>query len=173
MNWIKLWDIPEDHWLNADIKYFGAWVKLIRAAEYKDRMIVIRGTKVEAKRGNVYTSVNRLAEEWGVTRRMVGHFLELCQQDGMVDVQRVSNRYMVVKINNYAKYQDRRNAKRTTDRATDDTTESTTDSTTERVFFLTNKQNIQTNRRTRARKNSFADFPQRDTDYDAIFKEVQ
>ena len=169
MNWIKIWDIPEDHWVNADIKYFGAWVKLIRAAEYKDRMIVVRGTKIEAKRGNVYTSVNKLAEEWGVTRRMVNHFLDLCQQDGMVDVQRVSNRYLVIKVNNYAKYQDRPNAKRTTESTTDNTTESTTESTTDRIFFLTNKQNIQKDRR----KNGFADFPQRDTDYDALLEEVK
>lgn len=165
--WIKLWDIPEDHWLNSDIKFYGAWVKLIRKAEIKDGKKVIRGTMIDAKRGTVYASANQLSKEWGVTRRMVHHFLELCEADGMVNVQRMSNRFLIIKVNNYAKFQDRPNGRCATDRTTDRTTESTTESTTDRIFFLTNKQKVKKNR------SGFSDFPQRETNYDEIFKRME
>lgn len=165
MNWIKLWNIPEGHWLNSDLKYYAAWIKLIQMAEYKDGTKVIRGTMIETKRGSVYTSVNKLAKAFGISRYLVEHFLAMCEADSMIDLQRISNRYIVIKVNNYAKFQDKPKGRFTTDLATD----CATDCTTERVFFLTNKQNIQKDRR----KNGFADFPQRDTDYDALLEEVK
>ena len=141
--WIKVWDIPEDHWLNSDIRYFGMWIKLIRKAETRDRKLVRNGVMIEAKRGTVYSSVNKMAEEWGVTRRTVDHFLALCEADGMITVQRAGNAGSNVIINNYAKYQDKPNNKRATDNTTNDTTDGTTDSTTDgttkATLFLTNK----------------------------------
>jgi len=146
--WIKLWDIPEDHWLNSDIRYFGMWVKLIRKAETKNRKIVRNGVMIDAKRGTVYSSVNQMAREWGVTRRTVEHFLHLCESDGMITVQRAGNAGSNVIVNNYAKYQDKPNNGRatdsttndTTDGTTDSTTDGTTDSTTKATSFLTNTE---------------------------------
>lgn len=146
--WIKIWDIPEDHWLNADIRYFGMWVKLIRKAETKNRKIVRNGVMIDAKRGTVYSSVNQMAREWGVTRRTVEHFLHLCESDGMITVQRAGNAGSNVIVNNYAKYQDKPYNGRatdsttndTTDGTTDSTTDGTTDSTTKATSFLTNTE---------------------------------
>ena len=142
--WVKVWDFPEDHWLNDDIRFFGMWIKLIRKAEPKPRKIIRYGQMLETKRGAVYTSVNELATEWHVTRRLVDHFLQLCEQDGMVSVQRMGNRGINVFISNYAKYQDKPDNKRATERTTDSTTNSTTnsttDSTTEASFFRTNNK---------------------------------
>ena len=145
--WIKIWDIPEDHWLNADIRYFGMWVKLIRKAETKNRKIVRNGVMIDAKRGTVYSSVNQMAREWGVTRRTVEHFLHLCESDGMITVQRAGNAGSNVIVNNYAKYQDKpyngRATDSTTDSTTDGTTDGTTDSTTKATSFLTNTEGIE------------------------------
>ena len=63
--WIKQWDIQDDHWLNADLRYIGAWYSLIKMAETKDRKIIRNGTMIQAERGNVYTSVNELSEKEG------------------------------------------------------------------------------------------------------------
>lgn len=168
MNWIKVWDIPQDHWINSDAETYGMWIKLIRKAETKDRNIVIRGTMIEAKRGSAYASENELANEWGVSRRRVHSFISKLEQDGMISAQRMSNRYLVIKVSNYAKFQDPPKSMRTTD-GQQKHNRSTTDCTTEPTSFLTIKQNIQKDRR----KNAFADFPQRDTDYDSLFEEVQ
>ena len=138
--WIKIWDIPEDHWLNSDIRYFGMWVKLIRKAETKNRKIVRNGVMIDAKRGTVYSSVNQMATEWGVTRRTVEHFLHLCESDGMITVQRAGNAGSNVIISNYAKYQDKPYNGRATDSTTDGTTDGTTDSTTKATSFLTNTE---------------------------------
>ena len=140
--WIKQWDIQDDHWLNADLRYIGAWYSLIKMAETKDRKIIRNGTMIQAERGNVYTSVNELSEKWHVTRRFTKHFLEMLEQDNMISVQQADNRGCTIKVNNYAKYQDKPNNKRATDSTTDDTTDSTTDGTTDDTtkptFFLTN-----------------------------------
>ena len=140
--WIKLWEIPEDHWLREDLRYIGAWNDLIQMAEPKDRKIVRYGTMIHAERGNVYTSLHVLADKWHVTRRFVKHFLEMLEQDGMISVLLADHRGYHLKVNNYAKYQDNPNHKRTTDSTTKDTTDGTTNSTTEDTteasFFLTN-----------------------------------
>lgn len=142
--WVKIWDIPEGHWLNSDLRYFGAWVRLIRKAEIRDHKIVRHGTMFDAKRGSVYTSCNELAGEWGVTRRMVDNFLGMCEADGMVTVQRMGNRGIIVNISNYAKFQGRGGNRCATDGATDGATDSTTDDATDDatdgVFFLTNAE---------------------------------
>lgn len=168
MNWIKVWDIPQDHWVNSDAETYGMWIKLIRRAETKNRNIVIRGMMIEAKRGSAYASENQLATEWGVTRRRVHSFLQKLEQDGMISVQRMSNRYLVIKVSNYAKFQDPPKSMRTTDGQQTDNGR-TTDCTTERGLFLTNKQNIQKHRS----KNAFANFPQRETNYDELFEEAE
>ena len=140
--WVKLWEIPEEHWLREDLRYIGAWNDLIQMAEPKDRKIVRYGTMIQAERGNVYTSLHVLAEKWKVTRRFVKHFLEMLEQDGMISVLLADHRGYHLKVNNYAKYQDNPNHKRTTDSTTKDTTDSTTNNTTEDTteasFFLTN-----------------------------------
>lgn len=141
--WIKLWEIPEDHWLRSDLRYIGAWNELLRMAEPKDRKIVRYGSMVDAKRGNVYTSLHELAEKWHVTRRFVRHFLEMLVQDGMVSVLQADHQGYHLKVNNYAKYQDKPDHKRTTYGTTKDTTEDTTKDTTFASSYLTNTEGIE------------------------------
>ena len=168
MNWIKVWDIPQDHWINSDAETYGMWIKLIRKAETKDRKIVIRGIMVDAKRGSAYASENQLSKEWGVSRRRVHSFLSKLEQDGMISAQRMSNRFIIIKVNNYAKFQDNPKSMQTTDGQQTDN-RSTTEAQQNGVSSYKNIKNIQNNRR---RKLSFAEFPQRSTDYDALFEEA-
>lgn len=169
MNWIKLWKIPEGHWLNSDSRYFAAWIKLIQRAETKDKNLVIRGTMVEAKRGSVYASENELAKDWGVSRRLVHSFLEKCERDGMVSVQRKSNRYLVIKVSNYAKFQDRPSDERTTE-PHQKHNRSTTEAQQNGVSSYRSIKNIQNIQKGR---NAFANFPQRETNYDELFEEAE
>ena len=118
--WIKLWEIPEDHWLNDDLRYVSAWVQLLQMAERKDRKITRQGQMIEAKRGTIYTSVSELALKWRVSRKFVRHFLEMLEQDGMVQIQQRDNRGYSVKVCNYAKYQDKPDNRRTTEAPTEE-----------------------------------------------------
>ena len=142
--WIKVWDVPDDHWLMSDARYYGLWVWLIRQAETKSRKIIKDGTMIETKRGTVYTSINEIAEKWSLTWRVVAKFLEMCEADGMIIVEHRKNRGTNIIISNYAKYQDSaktdsRTKSRTDDR-TDDRTASRTDGRTEATSFLTNTE---------------------------------
>lgn len=114
--WIKLWEIPEDHWLRSDLRYIGAWNELIQMAEIKKRRIVKYGQMVEAERGAVYTSMSELAEKWNVSRWWVRHFLEMLESDGMIHRQQTDSRLSTIFISNYAKYQDKPNNRPTADR---------------------------------------------------------
>ena len=141
-NWIKQWELPEESWLNEDLRYSGAWFSLIRMAEIKDRKIVRNGLMIEAKRGTVYTSIHELADRWHVSRKWVRHFLDMLIADEMVTELQRDHRGYHLKVNNYAKYQDRQDHRGTTKVTTKDTTEvtteGTTEGTTEATFFRTN-----------------------------------
>ena len=140
--WIKQWEVPDDHWLRSDLRYMGAWLDLLQMAETKNKKIVRNGKMFDAERGNVYTSLHELAEKWHVTRRFVRHFIDMLVQDDMVSVLLADHRGYHLKVNNYAKYQDKPDYKRTTKDTTKDTTNSTTEDTTEDTtkasFFLIN-----------------------------------
>lgn len=142
--WIKVWDVPDDHWLMSDARYYGLWVWLIRQAETKSRKIIKDGTMIETKRGTVYTSINEIAEKWSLTWRVVAKFLEMCEADGMIIVEHRKNRGTNIIISNYAKYQDSAKTDSRTKSRTDDRTEgrtaSRTDGRTEATSFLTNTE---------------------------------
>ena len=120
--WIKQWEVPDDHWLRSDLRYMGAWLDLLQMAETKNKKIVRNGKMFDAERGNVYTSLHELAEKWHVTRRFVRHFIDMLVQDDMVSVLLADHRGYHLKVNNYAKYQDKPDYKRTTKDTTKDTT---------------------------------------------------
>lgn len=105
--WTKSWSIPEDHWLRSDLRYIGAWTELINMAERKDGYIIQRGVMIRSERGSVYTSLSELADRWRLSRKWVRHFIEMLTADGMVEVQQRNSRGYTLKLNNYAKYQDK------------------------------------------------------------------
>lgn len=145
--WFKMWDIPEEHWLNEDLRYIGGWYDLNGMAEWKDRKIVRGGSMIEAKRGTVYTSIHELADRWHVSRKWVRHFLEMLTEDGMITELQRDHRGYHLKVNNYAKYQDKPNHRGTTDGTTKETTEGTTEDTTEvttkATSFLISEEGIE------------------------------
>ena len=142
--WFKLWSLPDDHWLNADLRFVGAWYDLIGMAEWKDRKIVKQGTMIDAKRGSIYTSIHELADRWHVSRKWVRHFVEMLIADGMITELQRDHRGYHLKVNNYAKYQDNPNHRGTTEGTTKETTEGTTEvtteGTTEATFFLNSEE---------------------------------
>ena len=90
--WVKQWEIPEDHWLRSSLMYMGAWNDLIQMAERKDRKVVKYGKMLDVKRGTIYTSLSELADRWKVSRWWVRHFLDMLEQDGMINRQQTDSR---------------------------------------------------------------------------------
>jgi len=144
--WIKQWDIPEDHWLRSDLRYIGAWYELLKMAEPTARKIVRNGKMIDTERGTVYTSLLELSKRWSVSRNWTRHFLDMLEADGMIERQQKDTKTTTLKVNNYAKYQDRQDNTRTPEGQQKDTTGTTEGQqkdntrTAEGTFFLTNEE---------------------------------
>ena len=113
--WIKQWEIPEEHWLRSSLMYMGAWNDLVQMAERKDRKVVKYGKMLDVQRGTIYTSASELADRWKVSRWWVRHFLDMLEQDAMINRQQTDSRLTTIIVRNYAKYQDKPDSRPTAD----------------------------------------------------------
>ncbi len=103
--WICLHRCIQKHWIWQDANRFKWWVDLLLRANHEDKKMLIESTLVECKRGELITSLYALAKDWGVSRDVVRHFLQLLESDNMI-VRKVATKYTQITICNYASYQD-------------------------------------------------------------------
>lgn len=103
--WICLHRCIQKHWIWQDANRFKWWVDLLLRANHEDKKVLIESTLVECKRGELITSLYALAKDWGVSRDVVRHFLQLLESDNMI-VRKVATKYTQIIICNYASYQD-------------------------------------------------------------------
>lgn len=78
---------------------------MLLRANHEDKKVLIESTLVECKRGQFVTSLCALAKEWGVSRDVVRHFLDLLESDTMV-IRKATTKYTQITICNYDNYQD-------------------------------------------------------------------
>lgn len=104
--WIKLYRSVQNHWLWDNSDYFKWWVDILMTVNHSPNKVLTRDGKLqEVFTGETLTSVNKLAQKWGVTRRTVSKFLSLLEQDEMISVQKTPYKWTTIKVNNYADYQ--------------------------------------------------------------------
>ena len=103
--WINLHRCIQEHWIWQDAHRFKWWVDLLLRASHKDTKVFIESRLVECKRGEFITSLGKLAEEWGVSRDVVRHFLTTLESDTMI-TRKVTTKYTQITICNYDSYQD-------------------------------------------------------------------
>ena len=88
-----------------------AWVDLIQLANFADKTKYYRGSFHEIKRGQIVTSQRTLAERWKWSKAKVATFIRTLEDAAMVTTDN-TNRWTVLTIVNYAKYQDGPTTKR-------------------------------------------------------------
>ena len=84
--WITLNRSLQDHWL-WECKPFSkgqAWVDLILLANHQDKKCVFEKSVISVKRGQLITSIKKLAMRWGWDKKTVTKFLSLLESDGMI-----------------------------------------------------------------------------------------
>lgn len=117
IGWIKIHRDLASHWLSQDMEKLGRWVDLLLLANHTDSKVLIGGTLIELKRGQIAVSLSFLADRWKTSKRTVLNFLQLLELDKMCT--RKSNRKVtILTICNYDSYQMRDN-KGVTDKVTD------------------------------------------------------
>lgn len=78
---------------------------MLLRANHEDKKVLMDGSLVECKRGQLITSLYALAKDWGVSRDVIRHYLDLLESDAMIQ-RKATSKYTQITICNYASYQD-------------------------------------------------------------------
>ena len=106
--WIKLYRQLQDCWIWLDKEPFdkrSAWVDLLLTANHSDKKILFNGELITVKRGQILTSIRKLAERWKWSYDKTSRFLKLIESDGMLRKESDNCRTLLT-IENYEVYQD-------------------------------------------------------------------
>ena len=121
--WIRLHRQLQDCWLWNDEPYSKgqAWVDLLLSANHDDKKIYVNGQLKIIRRGQMLTSIYKLADRWQWSRSKVRRFLNILEIDKMITLEcnkGGTSNGTTLTIVKYADYQ----YSGTTDDTTDDTT---------------------------------------------------
>ena len=138
--WVKLWREQFGHEVSERKPWCDgyAWSYLYSQANYKPGVANFRNQYIPVERGQFITSVLKLSKVFGWTRKRTKAFLISLQNQEMIDwksgtnwdqkgtlkgYNRRDNRFSIISICNYEKFQSTENEDDTTDVTTDVTTE--------------------------------------------------
>lgn len=84
--WVKIYRGIEDHYLWADepANKMSAWIDLILMANHKESKMVINSKVTTIPPGTVCVSIRFLAERWKWSKTKVSRFIDLLEQDKMI-----------------------------------------------------------------------------------------
>lgn len=137
--WIKLHRKIQDCFLWSDKPYdkARAWIDLLLSAMHRDKKMMVDGKVVIIKQGSFMTSVLKLSDKWGWSKKKTNAFIKMLENEKMVTTKRTP-KGTTITIVNYERYQVEGTTRDTTEGTTQDTTRDTTEGTTED----TQKKNI-------------------------------
>lgn len=138
--WIKLHRKIQDCFLWSDKPYdkARAWIDLLLYAMHSDRKMLIDGKVVVVKQGSFMTSILRLSDRWGWSRKKTTAFIKMLENEKMVTTE-ITPKGTTITIVNYEKYQ----VEWTSEETTEDTTQVTTEETQKKN--IKNDKNINKN----------------------------
>lgn len=128
--WIKIYRQIQDSavWRsNAPFDYRSAWIDLIMMANVKQKEILYRGQTVIVKRGDVYTSIRKLANRWNWSTGKVSRYLNNLVKLEMVKKIKSTKSATHLSLVNYEDFQSRRYTDKDTDEDTHKDTHKDTD----------------------------------------------
>ena len=117
--YLKWWRCAEDSsvW-SRGIEYRGLFITLLTKASYIESSF--GGVKILP--GQVACSIQRLANDLGISRDKLNRMLRNLQKDGAISAHNSHNRYTIITICNFMQYQKDEGGSRTTDALTNHTT---------------------------------------------------
>lgn len=104
--WVKLYRKLMDNpiWLEERFTKGQAWVDLIMLSNFESRIIVCDGEKTVIERGQVFTSIVKLAKRWKWDRKTVSKYLFFLEKERMIKKES-DNKKTVITIINYSNFQ--------------------------------------------------------------------
>ena len=128
--WIKLYRQIQDNMIWMDSEPFdrrSAWIDLIMMANVQNKDIIYRGQIIKIKRGQVYTSVRKLATRWRWSRDKVNRFIKTLIKAHMVEKDNRTQSATLLTIVKYGDFQNRSDTNKATDKATHKDSDKDTD----------------------------------------------
>jgi hypothetical protein len=105
--WIKLHrKILENSFCLGGMNKLGFWVYLLLSASHKDQSFVLGNTKIQIKQGQLLTGRKALAKQAGVSEGTIELWLDVLEKNLQQIVQQKTNKYRIITILNWDKYQD-------------------------------------------------------------------
>jgi len=128
--WIKLHRKIQDNMLWNDSESFdrrSAWIDLIMMANVKDKEIMYRGQCIKIKRGQVYTSVRKLAARWHWSRDKVNRFIKTLIKAHMIEKDNRTQSATLLTLVKYDDFQSRTDSNKATNKSTHKDSDKATD----------------------------------------------
>ncbi|AGY47959.1 replication protein [Bacillus phage poppyseed] len=98
----------QNHWLYEEKRVFSryeAFTDLLMMVNHKDNKVLQDGELVEVKRGERITSIRQLMDRWQWSNTKVKKFLDLLQNDNMIEYEVTPKKKTLIKIVKYHEYQ--------------------------------------------------------------------
>ena len=128
--WIKLYRQIQDNLLWTESEPFdrrSAWIDLIMMANVQTKEIMYRGQIIKIKRGQVYTSMRKLAARWHWSRDKVNRFIKTLIKAHMLEHDNRTSSATLLTIVKYDNFQSRADSNKSTNKSTDKDSDKSTD----------------------------------------------
>lgn len=102
--YIKFYRDIQEHWIWQDSQKLKWWIDILFMTNHKDNKFLLGNELFEVKRGSFHTSELKLAQRWAVSRNTVRSFLQLLEDDKMIE-QIKTKKGTTLKVSNYNDYQ--------------------------------------------------------------------
>lgn len=103
--WIKLHRGIFDHWIASDSDYLSVWLRMLSDANFEDKKHLFNGSLMEVKRGQIIFGLEAWSAKTGVSIAKLRRMIKMLENDKMISRQK-TNKYSLISILNYTKYQD-------------------------------------------------------------------
>ena len=160
-SYIRLSRKIREHWIWEDAELLKRWLDLLMLVNYSEGKFLCNGKLINVDVGEHYTSEEKLAKRWGISRKSVDKFLKLLESDGMIEIEKNRSFGTRLKVLNYKAYQGKNEnleQQKGQQKRINGNNESTTGVTTEehqRHINNKNKRNIKENIKEKEINNSF------------------
>jgi hypothetical protein len=114
--WISLHREIQDNFLWEDKPFdkARAWIDILLMVNHENKKIIFGSQVIDVQRGEKITSIRKLSDRWGWSTTKTDTFLLLLQKEKMIELKKDTKK-TVVKVLNYANYQDRNKVEKDTE----------------------------------------------------------
>ena len=94
-----------DHWSASEPEALAVWIRMLCEANFEEKTTLIHGQLVTVKRGQLVFGLEKFSARSGVSIKKLRRIVDMLVSDGML-VRQVMQRFSMLTITCYDKYQD-------------------------------------------------------------------